>query len=186
MSVSRYMPVVALVAIAGLSGCGDATEPTLIPIPDEAREAMLVDVGAGALADPSAFDVITGEAVRTDLFFGWDFVFQVTEDGSTVLWPRGALTGEGLDAGLQASLFTFDELREAPEDGYTNLESVPVAVGDVFAVQSRRDPVYGSAKCRRYAKVEVLEIDLDGGTLSFRHLVNPNCEKRKLVMGAEE
>ena len=186
MSVSRYMPAVALVAIAGLCGCGDATEPTLIPIPDEAREAMLVDVSTGALADPSAFDVITGESVRTDLFFGWDFVFQISGDGGTVLWPRGAITGEGTDAGLQLSSFTFDGLREAPESGYTNLESVPVAAGDVFAVQSRRDPAYGSARCRRYAKVEVLEVDLDGGSISFRHLVNPNCEKRKLVMGAEE
>ena len=180
------MPAATLAAILGLSACGNPAEPALIPIPDEAREARLVDVSTGELADPSAFDVITAEAVRTDQSSGWDFLFQVAEGGSTVLWPRGAVTGEDLDAGLKASTLTFDGLREAPEAGYTNLESVPVAVGDVFAVQSRRDPAYGSARCRRFAKLEVLEIDVDEGTISFRHLVNPNCEKRKLVPGAAE
>jgi len=180
------MPAVAVAVIAGLSACGNPTEPTLIPIPDEASEATLVDVSTGALADPSAFDVIGASSVRTDQFSGWDFVFQITEDGSAVLWPRAAIVGEDEDAGLQQMSVTFDALREAPEGGYTHLESLPVAAGDVFAVRSRRDPSFGSVRCRRFAKLEVLEIDVNEGTISFRHVVNPNCEKRNLVPGAEE
>jgi len=166
------------VALFGLTACSNSLDPILIPIPDEPGEATLVDVSAGAITDPSAFDVITGGSVRTDQFSGWDFLFQIQEDGSTVLWPRGAITGEDLDAGLA--------LREAPENGYTNLDSLPVAVGDVFAVQSRRDPAFGSLRCRRFAKVEIQALDPTEGTISFMHLVNPNCEKRKLVPGAEE
>jgi len=180
------MPAVALVVIAGLSACGSPTEPLLIPIPDEPSEAVLADVSTGALADPSAFDVISAESVRTDQFSGWDFVFQITEEGSALLWPRAAIVGEDEDAGLQQLSVTFDALIEAPENGYTHLDSLPVAAGDVFAVRSRRDPAFGSVRCRRFAKVEVLEIDVQEGTMSFRHLVNPNCEKRKLVPGAEE
>ena len=77
MSLIRYIPVVSVASILGLSACGSGTEPILIPIPDETREATLVDVDSGSLGDPSAFDIITGEPVRTDQFSGWDFVFQI-------------------------------------------------------------------------------------------------------------
>ena len=186
MSVRRYIPAVSLAAIVVASACGSSTEPVLIPVPDETREAELVDVSMGAIAEPSAFDVITAETVRTDQFSGWDFLFQITEDDAAVLWPRAAVVEEDLDAGLQQVFVDFDALREAPEDGYTNLESVPIAVGDVFAVRSRRDPAFGTVRCRRFAKIEILEIDMTAGTVSFEHLRNPNCEKRTLVPGAEE
>lgn len=186
MSLRPYIPAVALAAIVAASACGSSTEPVLIPVPDESREAELVDVSAGTLAEPSAFDVITAETVRTDQFSGWDFLFQITEDDGAVFWPRAAVVEEDLDAGLQRILLDYDALREAPEEGYTNLESVPIAVGDVFAVRSRRDPAFGSVRCRRFAKLEILAIDVTEGTMSFRHLRNPNCEKRTLVPGAEE
>ena len=67
-----------------------------------------------------------------------------------------------------------------------SLDSVPVSVGDVFAARSRRDPAFGSVRCRHFAKIEVLGIDPDEGTVSLLHLVNPNCEKRTLVPGAVE
>ena len=186
MSVIRYIPVLSLVAILGMSACGNGTEPILIPIPDETREATVVDVSTGSIADPSAFDVITGEAVRTDQFSGWDFVFQITEDGGAVWWPRSSIIEEDEDSGLQLSSLEFEGLVEAPEAGYVQFESVPVSVGDVFAARSRRDPAFGNVRCRRFAKLEILNIDVDRGTVSFQHLVNPNCEKRKLVPGAEE
>jgi hypothetical protein len=186
LSVFRYIPVVGLVALVGLTACGNGTEPVLIPIPDESREATLVDVSEGSISDPSAFDVITGQSVRTDQFSGWDWVFQIAENGGTLWWPRSSIIDEDEDSGLQQMFIDFDALLEAPETGYVQHDSVPVAVGDVFAARSRRDPAFGSIRCRHFAKVEILDINTDEGTVSFRHLVNPNCEKRKLVPGAEE
>jgi hypothetical protein len=186
LSAIRYIPALAIAAVAGLTACGDSTEPVLIPIPDEYSESEMVDVTTGALTEPSAFDIITGTAVRTDQFSGWDFLFQIGEDGGALWWPRLAITGEDEDAGVQQLLVDLDAVREAPESGYTNLESLPVAVGDVFAMRSRRDPALGNIRCRRFAKMEVLGIDAEEGVVSIRHLRNPNCEKRKLVLGAEE
>ena len=117
MSVIRYIPAVSLIAILGLSGCGEGTEPILIPIPDETREATVVDVSTGSVADPSAFDVITGEAVRTDQFSGWDFVFEITEGGGAVWWPRSSIIEQNEDSGLILSSLDFDALVEAPESG---------------------------------------------------------------------
>ena len=186
MAVIRHIPAATLALIAGLTACGGSTDPILIPIPDEPRESILVDVSTGEISDPSAFDIISGDAVRTDQFSGWDFVFQVAEDGSKLLWPRSAIIEENEDSGLYRVSVTFEQLTQAPETGYVQLDSVPVAVGDVFAARSRRNPAYGSIRCRQFAKIEILDIDPDEGTVSLLHLVNPNCEKRTLVPGAEE
>jgi len=184
--VSRYISAAAFLLIAGFAGCGGSTQPILIPVPDEPLESVLVDFGSGAITDPSALDVITGTAVRTDQFSGWDLIFEVAEDGTELWWPRGAITELGEDSGIQLVSRSFEDLREAPETGYVQLEPVPLAVGDVFAARSRRDPALGSIRCRRFAKIEVLAIDSEAGTVSLRHLTNPNCEKRTLVPGAEE
>ena len=93
---------------------------------------------------------------------------------------------EDSDSGLQLVGQTFDGLESAPEGGYEQVEPVPIQVGDVLAMRSRRDPAFGNVRCRRFAKMEVLELDGTEGTMSFRFLVNPNCEKRTLVPGAEE
>ena len=186
MPVIRYISGAWVVLIAGLTACGGSTDPILIPVPDEPREAILVDVSTGEISDPSAFDIFSGDAVRTDQFSGWDFLFQVAEDGTKLLWPRSAVIEENEDSGLFRVSVTFEQLTQAPEAGYVRLDSVPVAVGDVFAARSRRNPAFGSIRCRQFAKIEVLEIDPDAGTVSLLHLVNPNCEKRTLVPGAEE
>jgi len=186
LPLKRYMMGAVCASALTLFGCGSSTEPILVPVPDEAGEATLFDVVTGDILDPAAFDVLSGSAVRTDQFSGWDFLFQVAEDGTTLLWPRPAVIGEGEDAGLRPIATTFDALREAPETGYTTFDSLPVAAGNVFAVRSRRDPIYGSIRCRRYAKLEVLGIDEAEGTIEFQYLVNPNCEKRTLVPGATE
>jgi hypothetical protein len=178
--------VAALSAVIGLAACGDPLEPVLTPVPDDPQEETLVDFSGGSLTESSAFDVISAGAVRTDQFSGWDFVFEILPTGDPVLWPRAALTDGESDAGIQPFDGTFEDLRTAPESGYTTDEPVSIGGGDVLAIQSRRDPVFASVRCRRFAKIEVLSIDAGEGVLTLRHLVNPNCEKRTLVPGAEE
>lgn len=187
MLLTRYHRLVlAAVCAVGLAACDDPLEPNLAPVPEEPGEATLIDVRSGSLQDPSAFDVLTARAVRTDQIAGWDFVFEISGDGPLLLWPRPAITEEGLESGLYMSELSFDGLQTAPEDGYTTSSAVAVEVGDVLAMQSRRDPSFGSIRCRRYGKMEILSVDLAESTVTFRHLINPNCEQRTLVPGAEE
>lgn len=186
MVLNRYMTVAAAVTMLGLVACGDEAERILVPVPDESREATLVDISGGPITQPSAFDVLIEDVVRTDQTPGWDFVLEYYPDGKAVLWPRNAIVEEDGDSGLQLVAETFDGLTAAPENGYVQTKRVPINVGDVLAVRSRRDPLYGSVRCRRFAKIEVLTMDTAEGSMTFRHLVNPNCEKRSLVPGAEE
>lgn len=182
----RYMAVAAAVLASGLAGCGGGADRIFIPVPDESEEAVLVDFTGGDITEPSAFDLISRTAVRTDQFEGWDFVLDFFPDGSAALWPRGGLVDDRSDSGLRLLDTTYDGLEEAPEGGYETLLPVFIRPGDVMAVRSRRDPAFGNVRCRRFAKVEILEIDAVGNTATFRYLVNPNCERRTLVPGAEE
>ena len=182
----RYMAAMAAASVLLISGCGESLDQILIPIPDESEQATLVDFSGGDLTQPSAFDILSEDVVRTDQSAGWDFVLELLPDDTPVLWPRSGLVEDDSDSGIYMSSNTFDGLTEAPETGYVQTEFVIVQEGDVLAVRSRRDPVFGNIRCRRFAKIEILAVDSAEGTATFRFLVNPNCEKRKLVAGADE
>ena len=71
---------------------------------------------------------------------------------------------------------------EAPIEGYVLSEPMPISVGDVLVARSRTD-ASSFLSCSRYAKLEVLDIDLLQGNVTFRHLSNPNCGDTVLEPG---
>lgn len=180
-SVTKRVAPLAACAAVWLAACGDPLEPVLQPLPDEPGEATLTDFRLGPLRSPAAFDLLTQEEVRTDQTFGWDFLFEIDSSGTPVLRPRGEVTGLSSDAGLQVSSTSFEQLTFAPSQGYVSDQPLSVAIGDVLAVVSRRDLSFGTVRCRRFAKIEILDIDLSALTLTFRHMVNPNCERLELT-----
>lgn len=173
----------SLAGLVAWTGCGDAFEQLLGPVPLQPTRVELVDFRTGPLQTSSAFDVVGRRAVRVDQTSGWDFLFFVTEEGTPELRPFEAVTGTLQESGMQKVDVTFEGLTLAPQDGYVRTEPIPIAEGDVLAVVSRRDPAFGGIRCRRYAKIEVLGIDIAAGSLTFQHLINPNCEVRGLVPG---
>lgn len=177
-----------LIGLLGASAlgaaCGDPFEPILTPIP-EPRETSLVDFEQGDLIDPSAFDMFNGAAVRTDQTNGWDFLFVVDETLGPTLLPRNGLLDEESTAGLQLAEVPFAALEEAPESGYVMDEPVPVDVGDVLVVVSRRNPSV-SVRCRVFGKLEVLSIEGSPAVATLDVVINPNCERRALVQEDEE
>ena len=166
-------------ACALTATCGDPFEPILTPIPD-ARETTLIDFEGGDLVDPAAYDMFTGNAVRTDQTNAWDFVFRVDADLGPVLVPRSDVLDEESSAGLQVADQAFDTLDEAPGDGYTTDAPVPVSEGMVFTVISRRSP-QTSIRCRLFGKIEIQSISGTPVQLTVNAVVNPNCERRELV-----
>ena len=182
MRRSRLPIVIAAVALAA---CGDPYEPVLAPNPSSPTEATLYDFLTGALQDPSAFDLLLRQPVRTDRSYGWDFVFFVDPAAGPSVRTRGGFLDEPDEAGVQVVEQGFDELLSAPEEGYAQEEAVGIGPGDVFVVRSRKDPAYGSVRCRYYGKFEVVEIDAEASRVMVRHLINPNCERRDLEPGEE-
>lgn len=181
--VRRKRTIWCWLFLLALPACGDPFERLLGPVPEVPGVALLVDQRVGPLQAASAFDILGGRVARVDQTSAWDFLFFITEGGEPQLRPFGAVTGQPSDAGLQKVASSFEGLRVAPEEGYERMAPLSIAEGDVLAGVSRRDPTLQAIRCRRFAKLEILEIDLAGGRLRFRHLINPNCELRGLVPG---
>ncbi len=162
-----------------LPGCGDSIVGP--PVPDEPGEATLADFRTGPLVEPSAFSWIVLSTVRTDQSSQWDFAFALEADSTAQLFPRGAVLEQPSTAGLQIVPVSFENLTRAPPGGYITDEPVTVRVGDVLAAVSRRQ--CGSLAFVRYGKLEILDIDLIRGRITFKQLANPNCENPNLVPG---
>lgn len=173
---------VALAAVLPLAACEDPFGSSQ-PLPAEATTVSIGDFQTAPLGESTAFQLSNGRTVRPSQVNDWDFVFWVTGEEQPQLRPRDMITSGDSDAGLSAVEVAFGSLEEAPEDGYVTDEPVPADSGAVYAVRSRQAPNLG-LQCRRYAKVEVLSVDPEAKTVTFRHLINPNCESRNLVAGS--
>lgn len=166
----------------GLTACDDPFERLLIDVPETPAEITLVDFVTGPLQEPSAFDVIFTRPQRIDQTNQWDILYMVTAEGTHQLLPFGAIADSLTDAGLQHVSQSFEGLEEAPREDYTIDAPVTISEGDVLAVRSRADP-NSFIVCRRYAKIEIMDIDAVEKRLTFRALGNPNCEDFVLVPG---
>ena len=179
----RRTRVPIALAVVAVAACGDPYEPGLAPNPAAPAEGTLYDVYSGALQDPSAFDLILTRPVRTDRSYGWDFVLLVEPGIGLSVQTRGGFLDEPDEAGVRVLGLSFEEVTIAPEEGYVQEEAVAIAVGDVFVARSRKDPSFGSLRCRYYGKFEVVTVDAESGSVTLRHLINPNCERRGLEPG---
>ena len=126
------------------------------------------DFGAGG--GPRIVEVPAATPLR------WDLAF-TEEDGEFVALPAGLFQGFDIEPGLQKITgTTFEELAEAPSDGYVTDQSTALETGALYAVKSRRT-VSG---CTYYAKFEVLALNADG-TVEFESVENPLCNDRELI-----
>ena len=184
MNVKHDLRSIILLAAALTAACGDPFEPILTPIP-EAQQTELIDFDDGALVDPAAYDMFSGNAVRTDQSNAWDFLFIVDDALGPSFLPRAGLLGEESTAGLQHADEAFDLIEDAPDSGYTMDALVPIEAGDVLLMVSRRNPQL-SIRCRVYGKLEVLSIEGSPAAVTVNVVINPNCERRELIDEEDE
>lgn len=164
-----------------LAACDDPFAEFLIDVPDEPSEALLFDFDSGRLQDPSAFDVIGSTVARPDQTTQWDVVFRIL-DGVGQLHTFSFVADSSTQAGLIRSDQAFEDILRAPDDGYETSGAQTVTEGDVFILRSRRDRTQFLI-CNQYAKLEILDMDMEARTLLFRFLRNPNCGDTVLQPG---
>lgn len=176
---ARRITLAALLASLPLAGCDDSlSEPT--PLPVEATRVSLADFRTGDLGVATAFQLADSRTVRPSQSSGWDFAFWITDGGDPQFRPRDMIAEGDVNAGLAPVDVAFESLEEAPQDGYATDEPVPADSGAVYAVRSSPDPSFG---CRYYARIRVVSVDTAVGSVTFDHLVNPNCGSRNLAPG---
>ena len=185
ISFARFrLAAAAAVAVWLFAACGDSTglpPATIANIVDTVKVYALQET---PLTAPSAFDIVNARVARTDRGEIFDFAFEMPADGGNFITPAGGLNLSP-EAGHRASDRAFDDINRAPDDDYEVLDPLPISVGDVFVARSRRS----SSLCGflgslpRYAKFEVLAIDVTERFVELQFLANVNCGYRSLEPG---
>lgn len=174
--VAGFLTLILLVA-----ACSDSFAAFLLTVPETPSEATLFDFTTGRLQDPSAFDVVGDRPVRVDQTNQWDFLFRVV-DGVGEFVPFSALADSVTEAGIRTATEAFEGILEAPRQGYESSDPVPVGIGDVIFVRSRRNRTQ-ILICNQFLKLEILDLDVMNGSITFRYLRNPNCGDTVLEPG---
>jgi hypothetical protein len=158
----------------------DTFEPTWFAIDDQVLLHSLARAEFVGLE--SAYDFIAQRPVVVEqpkVQEPYDFDIAVTELGGVFhVLPAGVFEGFPIQPGVavDSSGITFEQMERAPRDGYVTDAAIPLRLGWVYAVQTRRD----FRGCQMYGKFEVIALD-PSGVAEIRAIRNPLCNDRNLV-----
>lgn len=189
----RFLP--ALVALVGLTAaCSDPVQPGVLgPVVENTVDLFSLNGSPpgspnalALLANATTVGVLPGVS-RVGDGFNFDLVVDFTPAGPVLIPVKlvGSVLGGQRDVGLRKMDVPFDELTEGPNDGYVFSSTLPIAVGDVFAVVAIQAPFCQqqfSISQDLYAKLEVEAINTVARTARLHVVVDPNCGSRRLVV----
>jgi hypothetical protein len=183
----RLFSRLALLAAPAALACGAGTTLPPPQFSNELDTTTLYALTGTALQLPSAFDVVSKTAVRTDRDFPLDFAFDIDTAGIPAIWPA-TLLGLAGDPGLLRSNQSFTDLLSAPLEGYVTDSLLTIDEGSVFVVRSRASSSLCtlSSALPRYGKFHVLAISPQERSVTLEHLVDQNCGYRGLEPGLPE
>jgi hypothetical protein len=152
---------------------------------EDADTVFLYSLARPELNLLSAFDFISRIPVKIESPNStgqWDMVLDTQGNDLVFLTPE-AVGVTGSQAGIaHMGDMTFEEVRRAPADTarYVADAPVPVEVGTVYVIRTRRQSGLYGQQCSYYGKFQPLEKDVTAGTLRFQFDVSPVCNSRKL------
>lgn len=182
----RRLNCLAAAALVGLLvACDDPNELPDATVPNVVDTLTLNAVRGTPPSTPSGFDIITARPVRLDLTLSFDFIFDFDDALAPVFVPidlLGLINENQLPPGFIPSDEPFADIDIAPNDGYSQGDSLRFAVDDVFIMRSRLTcssvgglPIYG--------KLHVIDVDEAARQVTLEVLVNENCGYRGLAIG---
>lgn len=132
---------------------------------------------------PSAYSLADGRRVRTDQTSAFDFAYNILPDGRHVFLPLATLglTSSTAQPGFIPTTDAFDQITQAPLNGYQTIDTIGVAVDARFILRGRI--VCTALGVPQYGKLRVLSLDDTDRTVTFEVLANRNCGFRSLVPG---
>jgi hypothetical protein len=182
----RRFVLAVLVALAPLAqACSDPNE--LAPPADRnfVDTLSLFALSGTPVQSPSGYSVLDGP-VRTDRTTAFDFAYEVVianNDTTHYFLPQAVLdlqVNNSINPGLQRRAENFDQLREAPSNGYITNDSLAVDSGQVYIVRSRLVCGIGVSL---YSKIEILKFVDSTRTVDLKVLANTNCGYKRLTPG---
>ncbi len=182
MRVSLW--TLALAAVGALTACSDNTGTIAwAASPDTVTLISASRPDASGLG--SGFDIVSRLPVVIEaLGASGAYDFAITEQNNAFqLTPPGVLLGVSNRAGIATTTATdITAVRSAPSDtaAFVQLRSVPVQVGPVYVIRSRRVSCILTTGSY-YAKMQVISVDPAAGVVKFQVVENPNCGDQALV-----
>ena len=173
----------ALVVLLTATACDD--DPFAFKWTDIPDTVLLYSMARPELGLVSAYSFFEGLELEVEVPGAagqWDIAID-TRGGEIVMLPPPVL---GIFSEAEIATFENSELAdvtEAPRDSlrYVSDQPVPIEFGNVYVVKTNRSPGSFGRSCRYHAKLEAVDIDPIGGTLTFRHVTNPVCNDRDLI-----
>jgi len=179
-------PRSVLAAAAFLAACSSQNDLAPASLPNVVDTLTLGALHSSPISAPSAYSVADGNAVRTDLTTAFDFAYDVDAAGRHVfltLEVLGLGNTSGSGPGLQFTSTPFDQVSQAPSNGYITGDTIVVDSGSVLILRSRI--VCSGLGVPLYGKLEVLSFDDTPGNrrITFQALANQNCGYKSLLPG---
>lgn len=179
-----------LASIIGLAACGDdrfgpvnwSDVPDTLQIYSVSRPDLL--------GLPSAYNGVPFQQplVIVETGAAWDFAL-AEQNGEFVMLPRKATQPEDTTAALATiGDVTLDEVTEAPPNSEFVTDPVPIEIGTVYVLRTRRASCsqFTSLSGPRFGKLKAIAVDAEEGTFEFETVVNPQCNDRELVPPDDE
>jgi hypothetical protein len=187
----RVLSLFVIIPLVFLSAACEPTNPNLLPL--LARDTIELTTPTSALTIPTAVDItpIGGEIIGgrwpEQLFDAGEFDLALRlVQGQLAFAPAGSLGIDDLGgrsrAGISESLAgrNFNDVRQVPA-GTTFITDRPVtlSVGAVHIVRSRLIPC-GFMTTNRFAKIQILQVDLAEQRAQFQIVSNERCGDQRL------
>lgn len=173
---------VALAAVA--AGCGD--DPFTVRWVENPDTVRLFALSRPEPNLVSGYDFFPRRAVRIEALTtgsSWDAAVDIRE-GKFAWLPAGALgiVSQSALATLDGDQ-TFESATSAPADtaAYVSDAPVPITVGQIYVIRTRRHPGLWGTQCTYYGKIEPLEANVADGVVVFKFDVSGACNSRSLV-----
>ncbi len=181
MRISRiFLPIVVLAVAA----CNDNLGPTAwSDVPDTVT--LYSASRASLIGQPSGFDFsIPRSVVLESATESGNFDMALTDQGGAfTLIPSGVVLGTYNRAGIATvKADSLHAIRQAPSDTaqFTTNTAVPIHVGDFLVIRSRRVSCVLTTGSY-YAKLQVVAVNPDSGTMKMAYARNPYCGDQSLV-----
>lgn len=170
--------VAAMLAVVA-TACGTLTgvPSSLATISDSGVVYAINGAPPGA---PTALHVFSGTLLAADANFIFDVAFDIDSTGHVVIIPQRAVASALATThtvALQTSTTTFDQLGEAPKNGYRADTAVVTSINQTIVVQSQDPNACGTSLTGStlYAKIVVQSVNVLTRQLKIRYATDPNC-----------
>jgi hypothetical protein len=187
MTIRGFLRSFALAGLictsVGVSGCG--RNPFQLNWTAQPDTSLIYSLQRPEINLPSGFDFVLRlpiEIQRPGSTGQWDVLLD-TEGGELVIRsPRFYNIASDARVAVFENM-SFDQVLKAPRDTllYISDQSIPVRLGTTYVIQTHQSTDRFGQRCRFYAKMEPLALDLSQGTMEFVYDKNPLCEDLDLV-----